>query len=239
MAKKKLGPSRKVFQKYSKYARKPGRPKKTLTSLVKKLVLGQAETKYVMASGENQQLYHNGGTGPTYCVITNLTSSSQGSGQNLRVGDAVRGKGIAVRLWLSNKLDRPNVMYRIFVVAGEYTQTTNPTPAGLFQGSCANKILDFFNTDRYRVVYHKIINPMSGDYSLETGATNKEHSRFLKFYIPLRNKYIKYQTDGGSAPTSEKCVYSIGIIAYDAYGSVTTDNIASFAYTVKFYFKDL
>jgi len=76
------------------------------------------------------------------------------------------------------------------------------------------------------------------DYDLpKIDVTNygREAHRYLQCYIPLNNKKIHYN-DGGSDPK----FFDIGfaLIAYDSWGSLTTDNICSYAWERKFYFKD-
>lgn len=239
-ARKKLGPNRKTFQKYSPYAKKRGRPttKKGLVKLIKNVSLSTVETKYYILAGQNQQLQHNGGLGPSYNRIYNLLGSSQGTGQENRVGDECIAKGLAIRIWLSNKLDRPNVMYRIIVYSGPRDQASIASPNNFFEAHTTQKMLDMVNTDKYTVIRSKIIQPFAGDYSLESGATNKEHSKLIKFYIPLNNRKVLYGNDNEDLPTENKNCISVAIIAYDAYATAETDTIASYSYLTKFYFKD-
>lgn len=218
--------------------RSPFRSKKSLVKLIKNVSLKQCETKYTTNTGQDLQLYHNGGTAPQYVRIYNLLNCDQGQTQEQRVGDAVRAKGLAIYLWISNKLDRPNVMYRIIVYSGPRDQASIASPNNFFEGHTAHKMLDMVNTDKYKIIRSRIIQPFSGDYSLESGATNKEHSKLIKFYIPLKNRLIKYGNDNEVLPSLDRNCLSVAIIAYDAYSTSTLDNIASFAYLTKFYFKD-
>lgn len=235
-----------MVKKYTKKVRTPKRTfkrtakksNKSLVSLIKRVTLKTSETKYGSSNAENQQLYHNGGTAATYNQLQNLLATAQSGTQNGREGDRINAKGLSIHMWLSNKLDRPNVMYRIIIYTCPVDQYTTASPSGFFQALHANKMIDYVNTDKYKIVYHKIIKPFSGDYSLESGATNKEHSTFLKIYIPLKNRAVTYNTDAGTIPNNQNNILCGAVIAYDAYGSLTTDNIASFSYVTKFYFKD-
>lgn len=225
-------------RKYKKYSKKSTYKKGSLIKLIKRITLKTNETKYGSINAENQQLYHNGGTAGTYNQLQNLLATAQNTNQGSRIGDKINAKGLSIHLWISNKLDRPNVMYRILVYTCPFDQYNVASPSGFFQGLHANKMIDYVNTDKYKLIFTKTLQPLSGDYSLESGATNKEHSRQLKIYIPLRNKLITYGTDGGTVPNNQSNILCMGIIAYDAYGSLTSDNIASFSYVTKFYFKD-
>ena len=58
----------------------------------------------------------------------------------------------------------------------------------------------------------------------------------LNFYVPLKNRKVKYNTDNGVVPSFKDM--ALAIVAYDAFGTLQTDIIASFAYNIRFYFKD-
>lgn len=222
-------------RKVTKVARRrPRMNSKLMLKMARRAVLKTCETKYISAASENNQLFHNGGAVPTFVWYSNMLATNVGTNQTTRLGDEVYGVGLSIRLWLSKKLDRPNVTYRIMVVAGP---PGDVTLASLFKGTSGNRMLDYVDTDKYSVVYHKILQPMSGDYSLESGATNKEHSRLLKIWIPTKGK-IQYQVDGGAIPKYQSRNLNLVVLAYDTFGSLTTDNIASFAGAYRFYFKD-
>lgn len=244
MAKRKFGGgyARRIRRKYAKRSgyrsRRRGIRKGTLLKVARTAVLKQTETKNRTIATENVQLYHNGGVGGNYVVQSNLLQTPVGTSQVTRVGDEVFGVGLKVRLWLSNKSDRPNVMYRVMIVSVPVEYASVTSPSNLFKNDVGNKMLDPVDTDRYKVIYHRVFNPAAGDFSLETGATNKEHSRLVSVYIPLKNRRIKYNTDGGSTPSYQRNCLSLVVIPYDAWGSTTGDNIASMAYHTKFYFKD-
>lgn len=220
----------------SAYRRPPRMNSKSMLAMARSAVLKSCETKYVSSGSENVQLYHNGGGAFSWVSLSNLLATTQGNTQITRVGDEVYPVGLSMRLWLSNKSDRPNVSYRVYIVAVPPDQTST-SPTGFFKGVSGNKMVDYIDTDRYNVLYHKILGPLSGDYSLESAATNKEHSRLLKIWLPIKGKVV-YNIDGGNLPKYQKHILSFGVIAYDAFGSIVTDNIASYAVAYRFYFKD-
>lgn len=222
--------------------RRAYRGRGSLARVIKSVSLKNSETKYRKIQNENVQLYHNAGNGVVgttyYMVVQNLLQTQQGLTQSDRIGDAVHGVYLKVKLWLSNKSDRPNVMYRVAIITMPADQTGSGNPTNLFRGDIGNKMLDYIDTDRYKVIAHKIIQPMAGDYSLESGATNREHSRMVTFSIPLKNRKVVYNTDNGLIPRDQRNCLGLMVIPYDAYGTLTTDNIASMSYVTKFYFKD-
>lgn len=214
---------------------------KRLKALIKSVSLKQSETKYTVTSNENTQLFHNGGVTGVYIYKGNLLETADGVGQNRRIGDEVVAKGVKIKLWLSNKSDRTNVTYRIFVIASQPTDI-GISPASLFENDIGNKLLDSFNTDRYKIVKHKLIK-IGSDNVKHTGPAvdgfvGAEQSRAVSMWIPLKNRKVVYQADAGGLPRDMKNCLSFGIVAYDSFGTLTTDNIASFAYSIKFYYKD-
>lgn len=213
---------------------------KKLVKLIKNVTLKQSETQYVSTNAENTQLYHNAYTsGSIIFIAQNMCRTVVGDGQSQRHGDSVMPIGIGIRLWLSNKLDRPNVMYRLMIVASPPDQVLQQSPSNFWAGVSGNKMIDYVNTDKYTILYHKIINPGANDYSLESGATNKEKSLYRKIWISLKRKgEISYSTDSGEVPKYQKHCISMVIIPYDATGTQPTDNIASVSYNYRFYFKD-
>lgn len=231
--------SRTTVTKSVMRARKRRGPKRYALRVARRAMLSMTETKYTSFGVENYNIYHNGGVGPTYsyAIINNLCSVSVGTAQNTRVGDEIYPVGINMKFWLSNKDNRPNVSWRIMIIACPPDQVTAANPGGLFKGTSGNKILDYVDTDKYNIVYQKLLQPQAGDYSLESSATNKEHSRLHSLWIPIRGR-LSYQSDGGTTPKYQRHCLSLVVIGYDAYGTLLTDNIASFTCVGRFYFKD-
>lgn len=224
-----------------KFPRKKG--VKRIARIVRKVIRRNMETKYTERAAENQQLFHNGGTivpgVVTYQQISNLLSTSIDTTSNGRLGDEVMGVGLNIKLWLSQKLDRPNVMYRIIVYAYPYDVGDATGAIDLFDataGGVFNRMLAPVNKERYTVMYDKIIQPVPGDYSIEAGGTNRERSKYVSLWFPVKRK-IQFRV-GTQNPTDAKDRWSLAVIPYDAFGTLQTDNIASFAYYNRFYFKD-
>lgn len=209
-------------------------------------VRAKNEQKMTNFSNQNVQLYHDGSLsslGGVRLVLNNMLATTQGVTQYNRVGDAIYSQKVNVKLWLSNKLDRPNVMYRIIVLAGELADMPDgngPTGVALsdifYNAGAITTMTGYLNRDKFKVIRDQYVQPFGGDYSLEASSDKKEHSRMFEFSIPV-NKVIRYKTDNGTVPEGANC-YGLAICAYDAYGSLLTDNIASFAYSVQHLYKD-
>lgn len=208
--------------------------------------------KYITESVENIQLKHNAGssTGTVACLnatgrTANMCATSASAFQSGRIGDMVRGKGISIKLWLSNKLDRPNVMYRVMVL--QWYHGFNPTSAeNIFRANASpNLTIASVDFDKFRVRYDRVFPVGSGVSHASTGTEvgptanfkGKEHSRMVKFWVGTPGTF-KYQADNGNIPSSEKYCLALYVIAYDAYGTLTTDTIASCAYEITFNFSD-
>lgn len=204
---------------------------KTVKQIVKKVMRGEMETKTIINANENRQLYHNK---PDY--LTNLLASHQGvrdpnagTGQDARIGDEVLLRNLNVRLWLSNKLDRPNVMYKCYLFWHEAGVT--PTDATVFFTQF-NKMLDRVNSEKISIIDQKTI--FSKEMYLN-GTEKFEHSQLCTLNGNWKGKKLKYD-EGGSSPTGKNI--ALCVVCYDAYGTLQTDNIASYAYNIAFRFQD-
>ena len=189
------------------------------------------EAKHTHYYNENSQLFHNI---PNY--VTGLYATQQGlddedvvtPGIDIRVGDECYINNVNIRLWLSNKNDRPNVMYRMILF--EYDQGETVDNALVFFTQ-RNKMLDRVNNEKVNVLMTKYLKP-GNDFTLN----GHEHSKLIalnhKFKKPKKIVYA----DGGSAPKDKNL--ALAVVCYDAFGTLQTDNIASYAYDIKLTFRD-
>lgn len=202
--------------------------------------LRYTETKYTDLNTFHELNHNNGSSGgitPAFVQDYNMLQLSQGTTQFTRIGDKVWAKGLKVKMWLSNKADRSNVIYRIFAIAMPPDQV-NSNPQNLWSGnvSGANYLLEMINTDRYKVLYSKMVNVQTT--SKFSGLdTLRETSRYHSFYLKF-NRIVGYSQDNGTVPKYQKDIIGIGVLAYDATGTTILDNIASYRLKSRFYFKD-
>jgi len=215
--------------------------RKSLVSLIKKVSLKQSETKHTHFIIENQQLYHNNGyiklnmLNTTQGIADNQTGSSFFAG---RIGDEVIARGISLKIWVANKDDRPNVMYRIIVF--KYQSLTSPTSTNIFVGANGNKMMDDLDREYITPVYQKIFNLQMGfsayaDPAQAGDQDGAEAHKYISAYIPLKDKKIVYSDESNLPKFID---YGFRIIPYDSYGTLETDIIASMAFQFKFYYKD-
>jgi len=226
---------KKVSMSYRKRSKVPGLSKtqaKSVRKIAKKAVMGSAETKTVGKQTENVQLFHN-----KALYVENLLSTSQGledpndlASNAARIGDSIRLTNTNIKFWLSNKSDRPNVMYRLILFW--YDTPTTLTDAICFFTQ-SNKMLDRPNIENISIVDQKYIFS-SSNYAVD--ANNHERSQLATLKGNWKGKRITYD-EGKDKP--KKRTLGVCLVCYDAYGTLQTDNIASVAYNYNINFKDL
>lgn len=233
--------TKRPYRKRSRKVIKRGKTTKSLIKLIKKVSLKSSETKQAYTIVENNQLYHN-----VVNIRQDLLYTTQGitatdtgtSSYSNRIGDEVIARGLSIKLWLANKSTRPNVMYRIVVF--RYTSGDTVSSNDIFLSASANFMLKDYNTDKIKVLYSRIINLQVGASQTPVDAQNinygKEAHKLLKIWIPMKNKKLRYDGDVSGVPKWTDIGFAI--VPYDSYGTLTTDNIASYSYHSKFYFKD-
>ncbi len=241
---------RKGFYKRRSWKRKTrGRyyRKKSLKSLITKVLMKRAETKVLNGSNENIQLYHNHGasfSGMNAIIFNPWQSIGSGAASNNRIGTEVYPRGMAVRLHLFNKLDRPNIHYRVIVaVVPKIYNGAATTSTFDFRDNTgpSNSILAWMKPDAgIKVLYDKVIVNEAHFSAAPTGTSGdqdgKEAHKFVKFYIKSKPGQKLLWGPDGNLVNKPMIMY---VIPYDSFGTVTTDNIASCAVNTRFYFKDV
>ncbi len=204
---------------------------------VRSMIDDEIEDKSFVYTAENNQLLHNV---PVFAAKflgdiqqgtqDGNTSTTGGTGkQTIRVGDQISLKNINVRFWLSNKLDRPNVMYK--VVLFWYPVGIAPNN-NLVYFTQTNKMLDRYNTDNIKIIDQKIVKS-TNNYAVD--ANNHEHSYLCTLNKSYKRKKIQYDNNGQQPKGWD---IGMAVVCYDAFGTLQTDNIASFAYQSLITFQD-
>ena len=237
-----------------KYARRPRKSRKSggvakravtnykknkLIKLIKSVSLKNCETKDTHIISENAQLFHN-----VPYVVSTLLYTEQGINDNetgtvqtqKRIGDEVIGRGISLKLWFANKLDRPDVTYKLIVFRYKSNTGLNTSLDPYMSQGTTNFLIRDINTDKFKIVKVKNfrISTSAQRITAQDTFNGAEGHRAMTIWIPLK-RAIKYE-DGSSTPKDFD--YAFTVVAYDSFGTLTTDNIASFAINRKFYFKD-
>lgn len=202
--------------------------------LIKSVIFKTAETKYKTASIGKTELYHNS--------INNLGMSfsdtwpGQGDGDSNRTGDEIYMQGWKVRLMFGQKSDRPNVTFRCFIVKYQHQLTGDiNTYSNFFHNVTGNGLLDPPQYKRYKIL--KTFKLRSKGTSMEVGEAAKEFTRTKEFFVPMRRK-IKFVADASTTAVNINADISLLVLAYDAYGTLITDNIGYVQGAATLYFKD-
>jgi hypothetical protein len=161
-------------------------------------------------------------------TMDNGTGDPMASNTGSRIGDQIQLKGVSIKMFLENPIDRSNTYYRIMVIRGAKGETF--TRETLFKGKSANKMMDVINTERFSIVAQKIVNLKSangtasaiGLTGIPGNAVNAgTATRLVSMWIPGtkfgRNGNIQYES--GSAVQVKFYDYRIVILCYDWFGT--------------------
>jgi len=196
---KNYAPNRSTLTKYKKRLTR----QRGLVNLIKRISLRNVETKATHKVQEDIDINHNLGF-----IHSNLLKTEQGltdtdtgaTAYANRLGDEVIARGLSIKLWIANKSDRPNVMYRLCVF--KYQSQSIPALADCFTGANGNRMMDKLDNEYITILYQKIFNlqvGFSAAYGVTGTAGQKEAHTYRKIWIPLKNKKLVYN-NGGSIP---------------------------------------
>jgi len=210
---------------------------KTVRAIAKEEAMTLPEKKVFGFQQENRQLYHN-----KTDYLAEFLSCKQGTADDndlaqsrlVRLGDELLLQNVNIRLWLSSKNDRPNVIIKAFLFW--YTAgVTLSDPVCWFTQT--NKMLDRVNNEQISIIDSQTI--FSGP-SYATGVASdagsaKEHSYLCTLNGNWKGKKITYD-EGGAIP--KKRDIGLMVVAYDSFGTLQSDIVASYAYNAKISFID-
>jgi hypothetical protein len=170
---------------------------------VKNVLNRNTQTKYYDIGDENVQVYHNMGRsggailGAPYGDPTFFNPWSDippGTGRANRIGDKIRPLSMSITLWIANKLDRPNIMYRVMVLRMPKSigaQLTNSSNVDLFQapqlGANGNRMCLPLDQDRgIKAYYDRTFNLQTGLSGVLSGSITgfpKESHKLIKIHL--------------------------------------------------------
>ncbi|QCX35058.1 capsid protein [Blackfly DNA virus 19] len=217
--------------------------RRTIKTLAKQVVNRNVETKYLNKMSENNPLYHNLWVPISHRNFDTVNGTSGGYDNiDTRVGESVRAKYLKVKLWLSNKSDRNDVIYRIVCLKYQPDLSFSAVTGNITVqtvGATGPSILRLLNTDRYTIVFDQLVQVKNGSgmKAAATGGVMGETHKVWSKTIKLHGKKMEYQ-DGSDILKNQDDCYGLYIVAYDAFGTLTTDNIASYHALIVAAFKD-
>jgi len=219
----------------------------------------QVETKYFDIAFENRQLYHNLGSEPSppgVVIPVNVTSSSdwfnpwskiqRGTERSQRIGDKIQPIGMSLKIYLANKDDRPNTMYRLIVAVlpKEYNGAIPTNVFDPFQIANSgingnNMIWPADSNIGVKFLYDRIhrFAPQGTMKSNGAGDPEKELTKVIKLWIKRkRSNNIVFADYNQSIVNKPLAIYCI---PYEQYSTLTTDRVGSWAGVMRMYYKDV
>jgi hypothetical protein len=217
----------------------------------------KAETKYYHFAEENIQLNHNIGRNvgtaliPAMGSLTNMfniwADIPKGTGSSQRIGDRITPRGMALKIYLANKQDRPNTMIRVIIarvpkaINGTATTVGNVDPfeTTLQLGSNGNKMLMNPDSDRgIKFLYDKIHRFGNQQEAVFGSVTPKEYTKVFRLWVKSKkSRDIIFDSTNSSQIVNNPIL--MWVIPYEQYSTLTTDTIATIAYEGKLYYKDV
>lgn len=218
---------------------------KKIAQIARRAVMRVAETKSVVANygAIPDNLYHNTAAKLGDPMKPNLLKTSQGvldgPASTSRIGDKVNPVGVKIFLTFKQPYDRPNVLYKFVIQKTKGDQN----PANLpFEDITGVRVIDAIDPEKAdgQVVFSRSFTDRSMNWSRHdsTVTHNKELTFVKTFWIDLR-KYKSYAYNGNNATGGRDFNLIPWLIAYDSFGTLTSDIVASYRFAYKFYFKDM
>jgi len=211
--------------------RNKGGSTRRMQALIRRTVLRVAEPKIVRHPVAKVELYHNSFS---YALHLNDTNGmpTQGTGDNMRVGDEINVYRYRVRSLIGQKSDRPNVTFMWYII--EAPKGLTATYANFFVQSTNNVLIDEPNEDAVKVLRRGKMRPNEAGLG---GTLGDEYTFAKEWNLPYKRRY-KFGPAAATQAHNQPEVYLI-IMAYDAYGSITaTDNIAYIETLKETFYKD-
>lgn len=191
----------------------------------------KSETKRVNFTFDKKEVFHNN-FDASYCATVNATMPLQGTADTNRIGDEINVLGFKIKVFCGQKGDRSNVNWRMF--AFYHPKGTTPTVASVFRTSIGNNQMEELNTDRIRPVFDRKYRPNQAGL---TGTGNDEFTFYKEFYIPA-NQVYKFGPQSGASGHNKDDLY-FSVMGFDAFGTITTDNIGYYQVWSEVVYKDI
>lgn len=211
--------------------------KKSLTSQIQKtvsrLILKKAESKEKTTDFDLTQLYHNVGY---YKKINDTTDMPvQGLTDESRIGDSINVGGFYLRILCGQKNDRPNCTWKFYIFKVPKGATVNYNT--FFNSYTNNILLDNPNKDLVTTLKSLTIKKnFPNAYERGTGQYASREITFpVTIWLPYKKVY-KFQTNNSTTHDDDD-IYLVAF-AYDAYGTLLTDNIGYIEWVSTMYYKD-
>jgi hypothetical protein len=149
-----------------------------------------------------------------------------------------------ITLWIANKLDRPNVMYRVTVlrlvksVGNTLTNSNNVDPFQASQlGANGNRMCLPIDTDRGVKPYYDVIHNLQTGFSGNVEGAWADREYQIKIKLARKDaKRIVFDSGAQNIVNSPLALY---VIPYDSRGTLVSDNVRSYVYSMCMNYKDI
>lgn len=196
-------------------------PKRKLPSFatrVKRVIMRTAEHKIVRHSVDKTNMYHNSFS---YVLALNDANGmpTQGTGDNMRVGDEIYTTRFRVRALIGQQADRPNVNFRWFFI--EAPKGLGVVYSNFFVATTNNVMLDDINEDAVKILKQGRMRPNQAGMVPVGG----DEFTFTREWALNYKRHYKFGPAQATTAHNQPDLFFI-IMAYDAYGTLVTDIIA-------------
>lgn len=214
--------------------------RRRLVTLIKRTVLKKTESKEKHVNCGKTEVYHNcfySSTGINTGFVWPLNNGdavcmpTQGVADNQRIGDEINMTGWTLRLLIGQKADRPNVNWRYFVLS--VPKGSPITYANWFVLSSGNVLLDDPNRDFVKTIKQGIWRPNEAGL---VGGSADEYTFTKRIWVPYR-KLLKFGPGSAVNTHNDNDIYFV-LMAFDAFGTLATDNIGYVQMTTTLFYRD-
>ena len=197
------------------------------------------EPKTKTANFNKGEIYHNcfyngGGvtlTGYVSHINVSTLMPTIGVLDSQRVGDQINISQFRLKMLVGQKADRPNVNFRYLVLS---VPKGSPISYGdWFINTTSNILLDDPNPDFVKVLKQGFWRPNQASL-ISTGT--KEYTFPKRITIPYK-KLLKFGPADGAITHNDNDLYFI-LMAYDAFGTQSADNIAYCTMSLEMSYRD-
>lgn len=199
----------------------------TFAKRVKRVLMKTCEPKTKTANFGKVEMYHNcfyngGGvtlTGNVCHLNASALMPAGGTLDSQRIGDQIYMSHFRLKMLIGQKGDRPNVNFRYLILS---VPKGSPIVYGdWFINTTGNILLDDPNKDFVKVIKQGTWRPNQAGLS----ATGNDEFTFAKRLSVPYKKLLKFGPADGAVTHNDNDLYFV-LMAYDAYGTPTSDNIA-------------
>lgn len=224
-----------------------------MKQVAQSIVTKNMETKHASLGAENLPIFHNSQISLTNTNPITIQSMFDvwknivpGTMVTNRVGTEIFPRGMSVRLYLENSLDRPNVHYRVIIGVAPKQRSDGVATAFnnleiLDQGSPGNLIRHSAADLGYKFLYDRVFNNEAAFVSVPLGGTGgMRYHKFIKIWIRRRpGAKIVYNSSatGVVANIVNKPIF-MAVIGYDSQNTLSTDQVGVLNFQTKLYWKD-